>query len=236
MLPLSDDVPARHFPWLNWLLILANVAVYVYMLELPPGQLDRFVQTYSVVPARLLADPSTAQMATLVTSMFLHASLLHIGGNMLVLWIFGDNVEDRLGAVRYLALYFACGVVAGLTQVASAPQSTLPGLGASGAIAGVLAAYALWYPRARVAVLVPILILPWLVTIPALIVIGLWIALQVISGLAVLGQPALAASGGVAWWAHIGGFAAGLILGPLLLLTRSAGRRAGRGRRIYGAG
>ncbi len=227
MLPLKDDVPARQVPWVNWLLIAANVAVYVAMLRMPTPELNRFVVDYSVVPARLLADPSPAQLATLITSLFLHASLLHIGGNMLVLWIFGDNVEDRLGSVRYLILYFVCGVVAGLTQVASAPGSDLPGLGASGAIAGVLAAYALWYPRARVVVLVPILILPWLVAVPALVVIGLWIALQVISGLATLNQPALAASGGVAWWAHIGGFGAGLILGPLLLATRAPARRGG---------
>ena len=173
-----------------------------------------------MVPARLLGDPGPGVWATLFTSLFLHAGWAHLLGNLLMLWIFGNNVEDRLGHLRFIGFYLACGVAADFAQVWSDPASPIPSLGASGAIAGVLAAYLLWYPRAAVTVLVPILILPWLVRLPALVVIGLWFVLQLTSALQAL-DPGLAGAGGVAWFAHIGGFVAGLVLGPLL----AAGRR-----------
>ncbi len=223
MLPLSDDVPTRNRAWITYLLIIANFAVFLYMISLPDVQQLRLVDTYGVVPVRLLHDPAR-YWVTLLTSLFIHGGWLHIGGNMLVLWIFGNNVEDRLGAVRYLLFYLVCGIVAGLAQVYSDPTSNLPGIGASGAIAGVMAAYLIWYPRARVTVLVPILILPWLVRLPALVVIVAWFALQLFEGIAELNQPALAAAGGVAFWAHVGGFICGLILGPLLAAGGEPGR------------
>ncbi len=221
MLPLHDDVPTRHTAWVTYGLIALNVAVYLYMLSLPAARQLAFVEQYGVVPSRLLHNLTLPEWSTLITSQFIHGSLLHIGGNMLVLWIFGNNVEDRLGGFRYLAFYLVCGVVAGLTQVYSAPGSDLPGIGASGAIAGVLAAYLLWYPRASVLTLIPIVIIPWLVRLPALIVIVGWFLLQLLQGIAALGQG-VGASGGVAWWAHVGGFVAGLILGPLLAAGRPA--------------
>jgi membrane associated rhomboid family serine protease len=196
----------------NRALILVNVAVFAWMLTLPDRDQSTVIVRYGVVPARLLAGPGPSELVTLVTSQFIHGGWLHIAGNMLVLWIFGDNVEDRLGRSRYLLVYLSCGMLANLVQVASAPDSLAPGIGASGAIAGVLGAYALWYPRARVLTFVPIIIIPWLVELPALVFIGAWFVLQVVSGINDLGMT----SGGVAWWAHIGGFLAGIVLAPLI--------------------
>ena len=219
MLPLRDTVPSRSRPWINYLLLLANIGIFVWLIGQSATEQGRLVERYAVVPSRLLGHPGLPEWMTLITSMFLHGGWLHLGGNMLVLFIFGDNVEDRLGHLRYLGFYLVCGIIAGLTQVAVAATSNVPGIGASGAIAGVLAAYLLWYPGARVVTLVPIWILPWLVVLPAFVVIGLWFVLQALEGVLALDQG-LAGSGGVAWWAHIGGFIAGLVLGPMLALGR----------------
>jgi membrane associated rhomboid family serine protease len=225
MIPIKDTIHSRSFPLVNWLIVIANVLVFV-LIELPLGQsqLNQLISSYGMTPnqcaAPLLKDLSTASIPgmgvlingcaiPLITSMFLHGSWLHIIGNMWVLIIFGDNVEDRMGSLGYLLFYMVCGVVSGLTQAFIAPTSTIPAIGASGAIAGVLAAYLLLYPRSKVLTLVPILIIPWFMNIPAVIFIAIWFLLQFFSGLVSLGAVA---AGGVAYWAHVGGFICGLLL------------------------
>lgn len=225
MIPIKDTIHSRSFPLVTWLLVIANVLVFV-LIELPLGQnqLDRFISTYGVTPnlcaAPILNGLSTASnpglgvlfqgcAIPLLTSMFLHGGWLHIIGNMWVLLIFGDNVEDRMGSIRYLIYYLICGVVSGLTQAFVAPASQVPAIGASGAIAGVLAAYLVFFPQARVVTFIPLFILPWFVNIPALIFIVLWFLLQFFNGVLALGG---AVAGGVAYWAHVGGFLCGLLL------------------------
>jgi membrane associated rhomboid family serine protease len=228
MIPIKDTIHSRSFPLVNWLLVIANVLVFV-LIELPLGQsqLNQLITTYGMTPSQcaapLLRNLSAASFPglgvlvngcaiPLVTSMFLHGGWLHIIGNMWVLIIFGDNVEDRLGSIVYLLFYLVCGVVSGLTQAFIAPSSQVPAIGASGAIAGVLAAYMIFFPRARVVTFIPLFILPWFVNIPSVIFIVIWFLLQFSSGVAALGG---AASGGVAYWAHVGGFICGLLLGWL---------------------
>jgi membrane associated rhomboid family serine protease len=225
MIPIKDTIRSRSFPLVNWLLVIANVLVFV-LIELPLGQsqLNQLIGTYGVTPdlcaAPILKGLSLASIPglgvlfqgcaiPLITSMFLHGGWVHIIGNMWVLIIFGDNVEDRLGSIRYLLFYLVCGVVSGLTQAFVAPTSQVPAIGASGAIAGVLAAYMIFFPRARVVTFIPLFILPWFINIPALVFIVIWFALQFFSGVLALGG---AASGGVAYWAHVGGFICGLLL------------------------
>ncbi|HKB49522.1 MAG TPA: rhomboid family intramembrane serine protease [Ktedonobacterales bacterium] len=223
MIPISDDPgPRRRFPFVNYALILINVVVFV--LELNYG--DCFIADYSTVPAAIVHDvPATIQgcpigqpsfvYLTLLTSMFLHANLLHIGGNMLYLFIFGDNVEDRLGHFWYLVFYLFCGLVASLAQIAVDPTSTQLNLGASGAIAGVLGAYLVFYPGAQVRTLIFLGFFVTFARLSAIIVIGLWFVLQLVSGLASL-NPGSVSSGGVAYFAHVGGFAAGFVIALLL--------------------
>jgi membrane associated rhomboid family serine protease len=182
-----------------------------------PGLFEGLVLEYGLVPARLSwANP--ASWPTLVTSIFLHGGWFHVISNLWTLFIFGDNVEDRMGHLRFLAFYLASGVVAGLAHVALAPTSTLPTIGASGAIAGVLGAYFVLYPSARVLTLVPLIFIPWLVEIPAFIYLGIWFLSQLSSVLLNLG--AAGDFGGIAWWAHIGGFAFGALLAVLLIMPR----------------
>ena len=225
MIPIKDTIHSRSFPIVNWLLIIVNVLVFV-LIELPLGQtqLNQLISTYGVTPnlcaAPLLKGLSTASIPglgvlfngcaiPLITSMFLHGGWLHIIGNMWVLIIFGDNVEDRMGSLPYLLFYLICGIISGLTQAFIAPSSQLPAIGASGAIAGVLAAYVVFFPGARVVTLVPLFILGWFVNIPALVFVAIWFLIQFFSGVLALGG---AASGGVAYWAHVGGFICGLLL------------------------
>src|SRR5688572_1730698 len=213
MLPLADTVRSRTFPVINWLIILTNVAVFVlFELNRTPAELQRFVTEYGVVPARLFGGDSLA-LLTLLTNQFLHGGWLHLLSNLLALYIFGDNVEDRLGSGRYLAFYLVCGVAAALLQAFLTPQSTLPLIGASGAIAGVLAAYLLFYPTARVITLVPLFLFASFIEIPAVLYLVGWFILQLFSGVLSLGAGDM---GGVAYWAHIGGFAAGLLLARLV--------------------
>ncbi|HVC55872.1 MAG TPA: rhomboid family intramembrane serine protease [Stellaceae bacterium] len=209
-LPLYDDNPIRRPPIVTYVLIGLCVGAFLWQLGQPAKIV---VLQYGMIPARLFhyahLSPGLvviAPWATIFTSMFLHGSWLHIGGNMLFLWIFGNNIEDLLGRVRYLALYLTSGVAAALVQALSAPHSHIPMIGASGAIAGVLGAYLMTYPRANVHCLVWIVIFFWIVTVPAWILLGLWFGLQLTSGLTVG-----AASPGVAFWAHVGGFAAGIV-------------------------
>ncbi len=217
-IPLKDLNPSRTYPFVNITLILANIAVFIYELgleaTLPHRAFDAQLLSYSTVPARFpafLAGHASFEVAflPLVTSMFLHAGLLHIIGNMLFLWIFGDNVEDFFGHIPYLFFYLICGVGAGLLHVLFNLHSRVPAVGASGAISGVMGAYILLYPRARILTLVFIFPLP----IPAAVFLGLWYVMQFLSGINALGGSA---SGGVAWWAHIGGFLLGMLLTALM--------------------
>ncbi len=218
MIPLRDNIPSKTAPVVTVALIAVNVLVFLHEQALGP-YLEKFVFAYGLVPRRLVfwpGDPlDPARYLPLITSMFWHGGWLHLLGNMLYLWIFGDNVEDKLGHFRYLLFYLAAGVAASLTQVALNPGSTLPTVGASGAIAGVLGAYIVSFPRARVVTFVPLFFLPWIVQIPAFVYLAFWFLMQVLSGLAEMGLPAQN-GGGVAWWAHIGGFIAGIVLVKLM--------------------
>jgi membrane associated rhomboid family serine protease len=208
MFPLRDTVRSRSRPYVTWGLIAISVAVFALESSLRSRLFDPLVFTYGLVPARLsLIDP--ASWLGLVTSIFLHGGWLHLISNLWMLFIFGDNVEDRLGHGRFLGFYLLSGVMAGLAFALLDPTSTLPTIGASGAIAGVLGAYFVLFPSARVLTLVPLIILPWLVEIPAFIFLGIWFLTQVSSGL--LSMGAAGAFGGIAWWAHVGGFAFGAL-------------------------
>jgi membrane associated rhomboid family serine protease len=205
MFPLRDTVRPRSRPYVTWTLIAISLAIFVATASLQPGLFERLALDYGLVPARIsFADPRG--WLTLVTSIFLHGGWFHVISNLWILFIFGDNVEDRMGHTRFLAFYLSSGLVAGLAHVALAPTSTLPTIGA---IAGVLGAYFVLFPSARVLTLVPLIFLPWLVEIPAFIYLGIWFLSQVSSVLLNLG--AAGDFGGIAWWAHIGGFAFGAL-------------------------
>lgn len=217
-IPLKDLNPSRRYPFFNLTLLLLNIVVFLYefnlRLTLPPPAYETFLTSHSVVPARFLAFLSghasfEVAFLPLLTSLFLHGGPLHLAGNMLFLWIFGDNVEDSFGHLSYLLFYFVCGVGAGLLQSLFDLHSTVPALGASGAISGVMGAYILLYPRARILTLVFIFVLP----IPAVVVLGSWFLMQFLSGMNALGAGV---TGGVAWWAHIGGFLLGMLLTSFL--------------------
>ena len=209
MIPLKDDNPARRIPWVNLLLIATNLGVFGYQFFYLPKGSTYLIKTFGVVPHALFGsnDIGTVPL-TLFSAMFIHAGWLHLLGNMLYLWIFGDNVEDRLGHGRYLVFYLACGVIAAVVHAIIFSRSKVPCVGASGAISGVLAAYLLFFPKARVTTLFIVFIFFRIVRLPAMVLLGLWIALQVASGISELSARA----GGVAWFAHLGGFAAGAIL------------------------
>jgi membrane associated rhomboid family serine protease len=215
VIPLKDMTPRRSVPFVTLILIAVNVAVFVHQISLPPKAAEAFIQTYALVPARisyaLIGRHYTLQEALLplFTCMFLHAGFLHIIGNMWFLWIFGANVEDDFGPVPYLFFYLACGIVSSVTQAAFSWGSHVPSLGASGAISGVLGAYIIRFPRSRILTLVTLFIIFFMARIPAVIFIGLWFLVQFLSGIGSLG---VASAGGVAWWAHIGGFLFGMLL------------------------
>jgi membrane associated rhomboid family serine protease len=209
MIPLRDTIRSRRFPVVNWLIILANAAAFYYELRIDPPALNGFIHTWGLVPAQFWAEPQSAWL-TLFSAMFLHGGWLHIISNMWILFIFGDNVEDRMGSGGYLVFYLLSGVAAGLLQAFLLPDSPVPMIGASGAIAGVLGAYLVLYPRARVLSLVPILFIFTLIEIPAPIFLLFWFASQLFSGVLSLSGVGAAGSG-IAWWAHIGGFVFGLL-------------------------
>ena len=209
MLPLRDQNPTVRLPAVTVALIVANTAIFAFEFFLPPPALDRFIATWAVIPVNLVGNPSPTTVATVFTAMFLHGGILHVGGNMLYLWIFGNNIEDRMGHVLFLAFYLLCGIAATFAQVAADANSPIPNIGASGAIAGVMGAYILLYPRARVLSLLFFGYFIRLVSVPAVLVLGYWIVIQLFSGFVSLGT---ASTGGVAWFAHIGGFIAGLVL------------------------
>ena len=221
MIPLRDENPTRRFPWMTILLIATNAVVFLYEVTLSSVELESFVTTWAFVPSRYLAQPLAAEgIATVFAAMFMHAGPVHVAGNMLYLWIFGNNVEDRLGPLPFLVFYLACGVAATAAQTAVAPDSSIPTLGASGAVAAVLGAYLVLYPRAAVVTVIPVFFLLQVARLPAYLVIGFWFVLQLASGLASLG-PSMLQAGGVAWFAHLGGFAAGVALMLPLASARS---------------
>jgi len=205
MLPIRDYNPPRRRALLTWGLILINFGVYFYLAQNPVMDENAIAQ-YAVTPADITAG---RHLGTLITSMFLHANLLHVAGNMLFLWIFGNNVEDKLGELKFLIVYFASGIGGSLLQIVITPDSTVPMLGASGAISGLLAAYVLYFPRARILTFV----VPFFIfTLPAFLFIGYWIGLQALNAFLNIG----AIGGGVAFFAHVGGFGTGLILALFL--------------------
>lgn len=209
MIPLKDNIKTRTFPVVNYLLIAGNIYGFVQELAQPNAKaFCAFLSRWSLVPAALAQAPDRAWV-TILSSMFLHMGWAHLIGNMLYLWLFGTNVEDRMGHRRYLFFYLLCGVFAALAQVSLFPASKVPMVGASGAIAGVMGAYFLLYPKARITALVPIWIFLRVMEVPAIFFLGFWFLLQAFQG---WGTLAGGAAGGVAWWAHAGGFLAGGVL------------------------
>jgi len=208
MIPLKDVIPSRTRPVVTTMIVAINVLVFLLQLTLPPGDVERFIYTFGLVPADF-------SVPSLFTSMFVHGGLGHVGGNLLYLWIFGDNVEDRLGHGRFLVFYLATGVVAALSQTAMDPESTVPMVGASGAIAGVMGGYFVLYPQSRVLTLFPFPVM--LFEVPAIFFLGLWFVMQFLSGLGSLASAAgQGLPGGVAFWAHVMGFVAGVLLVRLM--------------------
>jgi membrane associated rhomboid family serine protease len=202
MIPLRDIIPSRTTPVVTVALITINVLVFLYELSLGRA-VDAFTLYWGLVPAAF-------SWVTVFTSMFLHGGFLHVAGNMLYLWIFGDNVEDRMGHGRFLVFYLLCGVAAALAQTITAPDSVIPMVGASGAIAGVMGAYFVLYPKSRIVTLIPIFFFFQVIEVPAILFLGIWFLMQFLSGLGSIVSVASGSTGGVAFWAHVAGFVAGL--------------------------
>jgi membrane associated rhomboid family serine protease len=212
MIPLRDDNPRRTVPFVTYVLIALNLLAFAWELSLGP-RLQEALFSIAFIPARYWVPGHWAfDLYTIVISMFLHGGLMHIGSNMLYLWIFGDNIEDRLGHIRYLLFYLFCGFAATFAHAMFSASSSIPAIGASGAIAGVLGAYLILYPHARVMTLIPIFFFITVRELPAIIILGLWFVLQLFSGVGSLGVPSAQNAGGVAYFAHIGGFVAGMVL------------------------
>ena len=204
MIPLRDVIPSRTTPYVTIGLIVVNTIVFLYEMTLGDPNLEAFILYFGLVPAAF-------SWVAVLTSMFLHGGVLHFGGNMLFLWIFGDNVEDRMGHGRFVAFYLLCGAAAALAQTAMSPDSVVPMVGASGAVAGVMGAYFVLYPHSRIVTLVPLFVFFHVMEVPAIVFLGLWFVLQFVSGVGSIaaatgGEPA----GGIAFWAHVAGFAAGV--------------------------
>src|SRR5215204_5776550 len=201
MIPLRDVIPARTTPYVTVSLVVINALEFLYQLSLGGG-INNFVLTYGLVPAYF-------SWVSVVTSMFLHGGFLHVAGNMLYLWIFGDNVEDRMGHGRFLAFYLLCGIAAALGQTLTVPHSQIPMVGASGAIAGVMGAYFVLYPHSRIVTLLPFIVIQ-VIEVPAILFLGIWFLMQFMSGIGSIADTAGGArAGGIAFWAHVAGFAAG---------------------------
>lgn len=221
MIPLKDDIPSKTFPIVNITLIVINVVVFFFELMLG-SHLQVFIEQFGVIPIKYFYEgiqlstgeviyfSGYSRIIPLFSSIFLHGGWFHLFGNMLYLWIFGDNVEDRMGHFRYLIFYILCGLSASITHIIMNSESSVPTIGASGAIAGVLGAYMFLYPNAKVIVLLPIFIFFEVIQLPALFVLGLWFVMQLFQGTLALSVES-SATGGVAWWAHIGGFIFGAI-------------------------
>jgi len=212
MLPIRDEIRAHRFPFVNYTLIALNIIVFIFELMAGP-ELEAALYEIALIPANVTAGFDLGDLKAIFTSMFLHAGLSHLLGNMLYLWIFGDNVEDRLGHFWYLVFYLAGGIVAAFAHVALNPNSVIPTVGASGAIAAVLGAYLILFPQVKVLTFVPIGFFLRLTLLPASLLLGFWFVLQLFNGLLTLG---LADMGGTAFWAHIGGFVFGVLIGWLI--------------------
>ncbi len=234
MFPIKDTVPRVHFPVMTVFIIGVNVLVFLLELSLPEGVLNDAINLFGLVPARY-SHPAWAELAgypldtywPFITNLFLHGSWLHIIANMWFLYLFGDNVEDRMGPLRFLLFYLLAGVAANLVHFIVSRNSTMPVIGASGAIAGVMAAYLRLFPRARIMMLVPVLIFPLFFEVPALFFMLFWFLLQLISGAASLAVSH--SGGGIAWWAHVGGFVLGFFLVRPLCIGRIGGCAPGPG-------
>jgi membrane associated rhomboid family serine protease len=233
MFPIEDDNPTRLTPYITYGLVIVNIAIFIYELTLSERGLTRFFYHWAVVPLQftgvLMGNPypvipggEPPEWLTLITSQFLHGGLMHLVGNMLFLWIFGNNVEDKLGHLRFLLFYLTCGTLAGATQWFFSQTSQIPSLGASGAIAGVMGAYIIRFPQVNVRTVIPLGIFPFVVNIPAFYYLGIWFLQQALYGFATLSTRTNVGmeSGGIAYWAHAGGFVFGAILAPFLGLFR----------------
>lgn len=222
LFPLYDENPTKSFPWVTFSLIIVNVLVFLYELSLQSaGKLPQFFQTAALIPyeithvVKLTPGVTNIGILSIFTSMFMHAGWLHIIVNMWYLWVFGNNVEDSLGHIKYLFFYLLCGIGGGIGHIIAQPNSPVPTVGASGAIAGVLAGYLILFPTARIVTILPIFIFIQIVRVPAILLIGIWIMIQIVSG---MGSLSSQASGGTAWFAHVGGFVTGIIL--ILLFSK----------------
>ncbi|MGB9683175.1 MAG: rhomboid family intramembrane serine protease [bacterium] len=218
MIPLRDNIPSRRFPIINILLIIVNFIVFFYEISLGNG-LQRFILQYGIVPARIVKEIISFKSSYILllirpffSAIFIHGGWYHILSNMLYLWIFGDNVEDRMGHFRYLIFYLLCGFTSSIAHIVTNMSSTIPTIGASGAISGVLGAYFVIFPEARVMTLLPLGFFLQITAIPAFLFLGFWFISQTLNGVASLAARTYI-TGGIAWWAHIGGFLTGIIIG-----------------------
>lgn len=218
MFPIRDTIRARSFPAINWIIIILNGLMFFFQSNLSPSGMNSMLDNYALIPAKINFQQPLS-LVPFFTYFWLHGSLLHLISNMWMLFIFGDNVEDRMGSGRYAIFYIFGGIAAGFLQFYFSQNPSLPTIGASGAIAAVMGAYFLFYPRSKVVTFVPIFFFGWFVNIPSVIFLGIWFGSQVISGVADLSLAGGAMSN-VAWWAHIGGFLFGIIFGNLFILGR----------------
>lgn len=234
MVPLKDENPVKITPYVTYSLIAVNILVFVYELNLTPDRLDIFFHLFAVVPRELTASfngvnvgQGIPEVVTPITSQFLHAGFTHIGFNMLFLWIFGNNIEEQLGRAKFLLFYISCGAIAVFAQWFFSAMSGIPSLGASGAIAGVMGAYILKFPQAKIVTVIPLGFFFPLFRIPAVYFLGFWFVEQALNGISSFEVAASVGmeSGGVAYWAHAGGFVAGAILGPMLGLFSNSSER-----------
>jgi len=223
MIPIRDTIPSKNYPVVNHTIIGINVVLYLF--EMSQGaDLNRFIYIYGLVPARYSAPQIASYFSTfqqffsLLSFMFLHGGFFHLLGNMWFLYIFGDNIEDRLGPFRYIAFYLLCGITSGLSHLVLNLHSNMPTIGASGAVAGVMGAYLILHPHAKILTLIPIIIIPWFIEIPAFFFLGLWFVLQFLNATGTHGG-----AGGIAWWAHIGGFVFGIVFLKILLALPETG-------------
>jgi membrane associated rhomboid family serine protease len=229
MIPLRDVNPRHSVPIVNTTLLIVNIAFFFWQISLGP-RLEETLFEIAFIPQQFWESGNWgSDAAAIFVSMFLHGGWLHLGGNMLYLWIFGDNIEDRLGHFRYLLFYLACGVAAALAHALVSPGSRLPAVGASGAIAGVLGAYLILFPQSRVLTVIPIFFYITIRELPAIFVLGLWFVMQFFIGVASLGVPTAEETGGVAYFAHIGGFVAGVALILPMRRRKGGGRPPARG-------
>jgi len=213
MIPLSDSIRSRRTPWVTYVLLVLNIGIYLLPSVLGLADYNEMILTYGLIPFRVMRSFDLEAASDLLTSMFLHGSLLHLGSNMLYLWIFGDNVEDAFGPIGYILFYLLGGLLASAAHILANPASIVPTIGASGAIAAVLGAYLVLYPASRVRTLIPLGFVVRIAFLPASVVLGLWFVIQLFQGFFTAGNGA----GGVAVWAHVGGFVAGAILARLII-------------------